>query len=62
MTDELVGRYTIPMTHTVVILKETATGIIREAVREVPEEMIQSVKEAAKLTAQTGDMVTFEVH
>jgi uncharacterized protein (UPF0210 family) len=50
------------MTHTVVILKETATGIIREAVREVPEEMIQSVKEAAKLTAQTGDMVTFEVH
>lgn len=63
MTDELVNGYTKGMTkYTVEIIRDTFTGTETDIARDVPEEMVQDVKDLAKLNSNPGDTVTFKVY
>lgn len=48
--------------YTVEIIRDTFTGTETDIAREVPEEMVQDVKDLAKLNSNPGDTVTFKVY
>jgi hypothetical protein len=48
--------------YTVEVTRDTFTGVETETIREVPESMVQTARDLAKLNSNPGDTVTIKVY